>query len=605
MFRGPMRQTVQRHRGGVLAALVVVALAAVASSASAAFHLMKVREVYPGASNDSYVVLQMLFKNENALGNHALRLYDAGGATIDTFTFSAGYVASKADHGNNTILIGDTGVETTFGVAPDDHVDANLNVPASGGAVCWLDGSPPDCVAWGNFSGSLPNPAGSPASPPGVTAGKALHRKISGSGCATYLESSDDTNNSASDFSEQNPSPRNNAMAPAEMLCPSLPNTTIGAKPADPTKATSASLAFSANPAAGASFECKLDAEPDFTSCSSPQEYMALSEGTHTFEVRAVNSAGADPSPAAHSWRVDLTPPTTTILTQPPDPAPGNSAAFTYSSNEAGSTFQCSLSPTGQPDGFSACPGTGKTYPDAAHPGPLANGSWTFKVRATDPATNLGSPDTFTWTVDNALNDETPPQTTIVAKPPDPSDSSTASFAYESNEPRSTFECKLDDGAFAGCPPAGIAYSGLTNGPHSFQVRARDESGNVDLTPAGHSWAVAVLALIEAPAFPQPQPQPAAPTPAPPETTITGKPGAQTRDRTPTFRFRSSAAGSAFQCKVDRGAFRACASPFTTKKLAFGAHAVEVRAVAGGAADPSPAKSRFRVLKPRRVARRP
>ncbi|HEX8688973.1 MAG TPA: hypothetical protein VF729_01890, partial [Solirubrobacterales bacterium] len=72
----------------------------------------------------------------------------------------------------------------------------------------------------------------------------------------------------------------------------------------------------------------------------------------------------------------------------------------------------------------------------------------------------------------------------------------------------------------------------------------------------------------------------------------------------PTFRFRSSVARSSFACKVDRGPFRSCSSPYTTKTLSFGAHTVQVRAVAGGAADPTPAKSSFRVVKPKRKARR-
>jgi hypothetical protein len=127
-------------------------------------------------------------------------------------------------------------------------------------------------------------------------------------------------------------------------------------------------------------------------------------------------------------------------------------------------------------------------------------------VRATDPAGNQGNAAAFEWTVDNSLADTTPPQTTILSKPPNPSDSSTASFTYESNEPGSSFECELDGTGFAACPAAGIAYTSLANGSHTFQVRAIDPSANVDPTPAGYSFDVAV---------PQPQPMVTAP-PAPP-----------------------------------------------------------------------------------------
>jgi hypothetical protein len=589
-IRGDGRKPGVRGRARrILPLLIALAPLLTTTAAQASFHLMKVREVYPGASNDSYVVLQMLFAGENAVGNHSLRLYDVNGATIDTFTFSPGYFAPNGSHGNNTILIGDTGVAGSFGVTPDDHTQAGFNIPAAAGAVCWLDGSPPDCVSWGSFAGTLPNPAGTPASAGGVTAGKALRRSIA-SGCATYLESTDDTNNSATDFSEQNPVPRNNAAAPSETLCPALPNTTIGEKPLNPTNNTGASFTFTASPASGASFECKLDAEPGFTACSSPKTYSNLSEAMHSFEVRAVNAAGPDPTPAKYEWRVDLTPPAATITASPPDPSAGSSASFKYESNElgplAGSPFECRLTPLEA--NFSSCAATGKTYLS------LANGDYVFEVRAKDRAGNLGSADSFEWEVDNSLADMTPPQTTIDSKPPDPSDSASASFGYSSNEPGSTFECSLDAGPFGGCPATGITYGGLGSGAHSFQVRAIDASANVDPTPAGYSFTVA---LASQPVFAGS----AAPTAAPRvalNTLFTVKPPGRTRDRTPTIRFRATSPGATFQCKLDNAPFKACRSPFTTKKLTYGKHVLLVRATTNGSVDPTPAAIRFRVAKP-------
>ena len=80
---------------------------------------------------------------------------------------------------------------------------------------------------------------------------------------------------------------------------------------------------------------------------------------------------------------------------------------------------------------------------------------------------------------------------------------------------------------------------------------------------------------------------------------LSGKPAPRTRDRTPTFRFRSDAAGASFECALDRGKFKPCHSPFTTKKLTFGPHFVSVRALAAGSADASPAKFSFRVVRVR------
>ena len=89
---------------------------------------------------------------------------------------------------------------------------------------------------------------------------------------------------------------------------------------------------------------------------------------------------------------------------------------------------------------------------------------------------------------------------------------------------------------------------------------------------------------------------PKAPTDtSPPDTTLI-KPLKKTKDTTPTFKFSSSEAGSTFECKVDKGAFAACSSPFTLKKLKKGKHTLEVRATdAAGNPDPSPAQASFKV----------
>jgi hypothetical protein len=238
----------------------------------------------------------------------------------------------------------------------------------------------------------------------------------------------------------------------------------------------------------------------------------------------------------------------------------------------------------GASDVFSAC-SSPKTYPSIT-----SDGSYVFKVRARDAAQNQGAPASYRWAVDTSLVDVTAPIATIASKPPDPSQSSTAFFTYVSNEPGSTFECALDGAGFSSCPVAGIVYSNLVNGPHSFQVRAIDTSLNRG-APAGYSWAVAVPDANQLlPGVPLLSP------PAPPDTKITGKPKAKTRDRTPTFRFRATVAGATFQCKLDGAAFKACRSPFTTKPVSFGRHTVKVRARAGGRADPSPAKSSFKVI---------
>jgi hypothetical protein len=85
--------------------------------------------------------------------------------------------------------------------------------------------------------------------------------------------------------------------------------------------------------------------------------------------------------------------------------------------------------------------------------------------------------------------DTTPPATSIGSAPPASTTSTSASFTFTSSESGSTFECKLDGGAYGACTSP-KAYSGLALGEHSFAVRATDAAGNTDQTPATRTWTV-------------------------------------------------------------------------------------------------------------------
>jgi len=86
--------------------------------------------------------------------------------------------------------------------------------------------------------------------------------------------------------------------------------------------------------------------------------------------------------------------------------------------------------------------------------------------------------------------DTTPPETTIDSGPSGTVDSRSASFAFSSTESGSTFECSLDGVAFAACSSPN-SYVNLSDGSHTFQVRATDVAGNTDATPAECTWTVA------------------------------------------------------------------------------------------------------------------
>jgi hypothetical protein len=388
-----------------------------AAPASATFHLMKIREVYP-AGTSSYVMMQLLATGEYQVGGHHLVTYNVDGTIANDFILPSN--VSPTSRNNAPVLITGPGYASAFPSGPStDEFDPNLNLSPSGGAVCWVEGEPPDCVAWGNFAGPLPphTPplvAGSPVSFGGVTAGKALHRTIA-PGCSTILEDGDDTDVSIVDFSEQTPNPRNNASPVTETDC-ELPEVQIHEKPANPTQSTSAGFIFHSTPS-GAVFECKLDGGA-YVECLSDHEEPfvypgPLADGSHTFQVRANNSQGTGIT-ALYTWLVDTQAPTTTIKTSPANPSSGAAAAFTYEASQLGSAFACSLAPQGQADNFTSCPATGMTY------GGLSDGTYTFKVRATDKAGNQGSPASHTWRVDNFLTSTPQPLVVppVVIPPP-------------------------------------------------------------------------------------------------------------------------------------------------------------------------------------------
>jgi hypothetical protein len=586
--RGGARKPGSRTRGRFALPLLtaLAALLVIAPAARATFHLMSIREVHPGsvaAPQSSYVELQMYAAGQNLVENHGVTLYGSDGGLLGTFTFGSDLAGPSSNQ--QTILVGDSGVEAAFGVKPD-LVDSAFSISPSGGAACWAVSI--DCVAWGDFESSTPPATGDSADGSGIPDGMAIGRKISGGTCSNLLDGADDTNDSAIDFADAAPAPVNYTTKPAAMSCTPVsppPTAVIDSKPAKATMSTEAAFSFHSNPV-GAGFECKLDSGA-FADCDSGTVAYPgpLSEASHTFQVRASNANGTG-SPASYTWTVDLTAPTAAITSHPADPSPGTTAPFKYSSSESGSKFECRLVPVEA--GFSACNTQPKVYSS------LADGDYEFEVRAVDPAGNVQSaPTAFPWTVNNSLVDKTPPETSIVSRPPDPSSSSSVAFTYSSTEPGSTFECKLDGGAFTGCDSGGITYTGLDTGQHTFQVRATDPSDNTDLTPAGYTFSVVLPSPLPlAVVAPAPGPQ------APPETLIALKPGAKTSDRTPSFRFRSSP-GATFQCKLDGAAFKPCRSPFTTKSLSFGRHAVKIRAVLDGVPDPTPVACSFKVVKRR------
>jgi len=82
-----------------------------------------------------------------------------------------------------------------------------------------------------------------------------------------------------------------------------------------------------------------------------------------------------------------------------------------------------------------------------------------------------------------------PPQTTITSHPSKHTSNNSATFKFKSSIAGSHFKCKLDGGSYKSCGSP-KTYGSVSNGSHTFRVKAIDPFGNPDPTPAKFSWHV-------------------------------------------------------------------------------------------------------------------
>jgi hypothetical protein len=162
-------------------------------------------------------------------------------------------------------------------------------------------------------------------------------------------------------------------------------------------------------------------------------------------------------------------------------------ASFTFSSNQTGVTFECSI------DGaaYAACDAN-YTIP-AAVAQTLVDGPHSLDVRAKDTVGNVDTtPAHYDWTLDTIA-----PVARIVAGPAFSTTSTTAQFTLSSDavgEEVVTLECQLDGAAYAPCT-ADYTIIGLTVASHTLNVRARDLAGNVSDPPIPYTWVVYAVVL--------------------------------------------------------------------------------------------------------------
>jgi hypothetical protein len=258
------------------------------------------------------------------------------------------------------------------------------------------------------------------------------------------------------------------AASPGAGAAPGTP-IVFDSTPASDSNQTSATFSFHDSAGGTPTFACKLDSG-SFAACVSPTSFSGLAEGSHTVTVEITSATGEVP-PASYTWTVDLTPPVTQVTSQPPAVTNSTTATFVFTSPDATATFRCSLN--GAPAQACASPLTYSGLSDAAR---------SLLIQAVDPAGNVDpNAPTIHWTVDT-----TPPDT-VLADPGTLTAKDVAIFQFTSTEANSTFQCAFRNAAFSACTSP-IAEDVPGSGPQVFKVRAVDAAGNVDPTPAVHTW---------------------------------------------------------------------------------------------------------------------
>ena len=183
----------------------------------------------------------------------------------------------------------------------------------------------------------------------------------------------------------------------------------------------------------------------------------------------------------------------------------------------------------------------------------------TVRVRAIDRAGRITE---VTGNIGVDLTTTNSPETVITSQAPD-SNSTSAEISFSgtdgSGNEVSAFDCRLDNGVFVACGSP-KSFTDLSNGLHRVEVRAIDDEGFVDSSPAIMEWTVQVTDLA---------------------TTIDQQPTDPTFSREASFAFSGSAGVTSFECALDGSPFSTCSSPHQYTGLRDGNHTFLVRGLDG------------------------
>lgn len=229
--------------------------------------------------------------------------------------------------------------------------------------------------------------------------------------------------------------------------------------------------------------------------------YGHLPENKYTFFVKSQDHRkNIDPTPAQQSFVIEIvdnTPPNTTLLSGPDEIIHYNDVIFKWAGSDdftSADRLQYSYTLEGKDTKWSDwSSANSKKYLN------LENGEYIFKVKARDEKGNIDpTPAQQYFKIYSTKDDKNPPDTEIISGPSGIINYSSVTITWRGidditplNQLRYSFRLIGQDSSWSEWTTSTSKYyQDLKNGEYVFEVKSRDQAGNIDPAPAQLTFVV-------------------------------------------------------------------------------------------------------------------